>query len=118
MNRPGHLSLTQIFMSSRNVTMTSRVPLPLSEGWALSHDENQWIVLCRDGTRRPRKPGRRDTGEDHWKAVAFVGSTKVVLLRVLRENGVTVSPEAGATIAAMPERFLDWIKGEPLRAAA
>ena len=76
--------------------------LPLSEGWALGYDQNQWMLM----RLRSRKKGE----ETYWQPVSFIGSTKTVLRRVLAENGVTVCPEALAKIDAMPERFFDWIK--------
>ncbi len=39
----------------------------------------------------------------------FVGSTKRILRRVLRESGVVLAPEAQARLDALPGHFLDFI---------
>ncbi len=69
----------------------------LNPEWSLGFDRAQWIVRKKPGTK-----GR-------WNPVSFVGSHKGILWRVLGENGVVVTPEAKATIDAMPHRFLDWL---------
>ena len=80
--------------------MTDRIFLDLCDGWALGYDPNQWIVL------RARK--RQD--QTYWNPEAFIGSTKRVLRRVLREKGVQPTPEADGYLDAMPESFLDWYR--------
>ena len=70
----------------------------LAPGWALGYDKNQWIVLRRRNLRTQRG----------WKAVSFIGCKKTTLLRVLREKGVELNPEAQASLELFPERFLDW----------
>ncbi len=47
--------------------------LRLSENWAVAFDKNQWIV---QHYMRPK-----------WRSIAFVGSNKGVLMRVLKERG-------------------------------
>jgi len=54
----------------------------LSDGWALTADENQWM-LCR---------ARGKAGK--WQPISFIGSNKRVLRRLLRESGVNLSTEA------------------------
>ena len=78
--------------------------LALSAGWALAADGQQWIVQQFEGTRRvgPR------AGQEKWASVAFVGSTKATLRRVIREKGIDLTDEAIAALDAMPDRFLDW----------
>jgi hypothetical protein len=61
---------------------------PLAPGWSLGADDQQWEVL--------RSRQRQD--EAYHQAVAFVGSTKTVLLRVLRGNGVQPTPDAQARL--------------------
>ncbi len=76
--------------------MTDRVFLHLSEGWALGYDQNQWIVMRPKSDRS--KPG------SGWRAIAFVGSTRAVLVRVLREKGVE-PPTPALLWTACPRRF-------------
>jgi hypothetical protein len=80
------------------VTMADRIILHLSEKWSLGYDRNQWVVLRRWMHR----------GKEKWQAVSFVGSEKRILMRVLREKGAEVSPEAERVLEGLPDRFLDW----------
>ena len=70
----------------------------LASGWALGYDKNQWIVMSRRNLRT----------QCGWKAVSFIGCKKSTLLRVLREKGVELYPEAQASLELFPEGFLDW----------
>ena len=70
----------------------------LAPGWALGYDDNQWIILRRRNLGRQRG----------WKPVSFIGGKKTTLLRVLREKGVVLNPEAQASLELFPDRFLDW----------
>ena len=81
--------------------MTDRVFLRLGEGWALGYDQNQWIVMRSKSDRS--KPGQR------WRAIAFVGSTRAVLMRVLRESGAEIAPDARVAVDSLPETFLEWL---------
>ena len=81
--------------------MTDRVFLRLSERWALGYDRNQWIVMRSKSDRS--KPGQR------WRAVAFVGSTRAVLKRVLREKGAEIAPDARVAVDSLPETLLEWL---------
>ena len=80
--------------------MRSGIDIVICKGWGLGHDDNQWILL------RARK--RQD--QTYWNPVAFIGSTKRVLRRVLREKDVQPTPEATAYLDAMPESFMDWYR--------
>ena len=81
--------------------MTDRVFLRLSEGWALSYDRNQWIVMRAKSDKS--KPGQG------WRAIAFVASTKAVLMRVLREKGAEITPDARAALDSLPDTFMEWL---------
>ena len=80
--------------------MREGIVIDLCDGWALGYDPNQWILL------RARK--RQD--QTYWNPVAFIGSTKRVLRRVLREKGIQYTPEAVGYLEAMPESFMDWYR--------
>ena len=81
--------------------MTDRVFLRLNEGWALGYDRNQWIVMRSKSDRSKPRQG--------WRAIAFVGSTRAVLMRVLRENGAEIAPDARVAVDSLPETFLEWL---------
>lgn len=81
--------------------MTDRVFLRLSVGWALGYDRNQWIVMQAKSDKS--KPGQG------WRATAFVGSTRAVLMRILREKGAEIAPDARVAVDSLPETFLEWL---------
>ena len=66
-----------------------RFVLTLSEDWAILTDRFQWMLAKRV---------KRGTGT-RWKPLSYVGSTKTVLARVSRENGVVATPQAQAVMA-------------------
>ena len=78
--------------------------LALSDGWALAADEQQWILQRFKGIYGCGP----QAGQEKWASVAFVGSTKTTLLRVIREKEIKLTDEAIAALDAMPDRFLDW----------
>ena len=80
--------------------MISHPPYPLASNWALDYDEYQWIVLRR------RNCGTQ-TG---WKPVAFIATEKRILLRVLKNKGISLTPEAQAFLDAMPDSFQEFFK--------
>ena len=88
--------------------MTDTLFLRLSEKWALAYDKSQWIV------QRRKAPGKTG-GECRWANVAFVASRKDVLLRVLREKGTEIEPDAQEYLHAMPHTFREWISMPPGR---
>jgi len=90
--------------------MTDRVFLRLGEGWALGYDQNQWIVMRSKSDRS--KPGQG------WRAIAFVGSTRAVLMRVLRETGAEIAPDARVAVDSLPETFLEWLAAHDRAEAA
>jgi len=88
--------------------MSDRIFLSLSEGRALGFDSNQWILH--------RRANRKD--EWYWQPIRFVGSSKTILRRILREKGIQPTPEAQTKIDALSERFLDWVNTPERRMAA
>ena len=66
----------------------------LNDRWALSADNLQWIV---EHYRPPR-----------WHGVAYIASDKAVLMRVLREKGVDITPAAKDALDHLPETFQKW----------
>jgi hypothetical protein len=90
-------------MPLSNVTASapasSRILFQLNDGWALGADPRQWMLL------RARKRHAQVT----WQPVAFIASTKDVLRRCMRENGVHPSPDAKQNLDMLPDRFSDWV---------
>ena len=76
--------------------MTERIFMHLCDDWSVGYDDQQWIVLKRIGKT--------------WRSIAFVGSTKRVLIRVLTEEGVEVTPEARAALNDLPRTFVEWAR--------
>ena len=72
--------------------------ITVSEDWALGADSLQWILY----RRHPRK-GRDDT----WDGVSFVGSTRAILERCMREKGVP-SPVQAILLEGLPPTFQEW----------
>ncbi len=81
--------------------MTDRIFLRLSEGWALGYDRNQWIVMRSKSDKSKPRQG--------WRSIAFVWSTRAVLMRVLRKKGAEVAPNARVAVDSFPETFLEWL---------
>ncbi len=53
--------------------------------------------------------GRRVHDGQGWRVIAFVGSTRAVLMRVLREKGAEIAPDARVAVDSLPETFLEWL---------
>ena len=66
----------------------------LSARWALAADNLQWIV------KHYRLP--------EWRGVAYIASNKAVLMRVLREKGVNITPAAQDALDHLPATFRAW----------
>ena len=75
--------------------------------WRLAYDSNQRVLQRR--RRAPRRSERAGIADSGWRGVAFIGSTKATLRRVLREKGVVLTAEAQARLDALPERFTDFV---------
>jgi hypothetical protein len=66
-----------------------RIFFRLGENGAMGTVDLQWILYRRSTRKDPRAPWQ---GLD-WSPVSFVRSTKVVLVRCMREKGLDLSPE-------------------------
>ncbi len=86
--------------------------------WRLACDSQQWIVQRRVGKPRPVPSGSSAGASSGWKAVSFIGGTKRVLHRCLREAGVVLTPTAQAQLAALPDTFVVFAAPVVLDAAA
>lgn len=80
--------------------MSDQFLIDLAPGWALGFDQKQWIIY--------RVYFKRDTAR--LLPVSFIGSTKAVLLRVINETGIKLTPEATEYIDAMPDTFRVWYR--------
>lgn len=86
--------------------MTERLVLGIADGFAICADQNQWII-CRAQMRRD---------ERYWQPLAFIGSTRSILRRVLREKSIDVDPYAKQVIELWPETFRDWLAQNAIHA--
>ena len=82
--------------------------LYLSERWALATDGLQWIV-------QKAKKDRSKAGGLDWRGVSFVASNKATLMRVLRERGAAIDPDALEHLRRLPETFREWASEPPGR---
>src|SRR5262249_61838926 len=72
----------------------------ISGDWALGADPLQWILY----QRRSRSEGDRAP----WRAVSFVGSTRAILERCLREKGCSELVRE-VLLAGLPPTFDEWL---------
>jgi hypothetical protein len=79
--------------------MTDKLIFQLHVKWAVLCDEAQWII-ARKRTR---------SGKECWRAIAFVATTKLVLMRVIDELNFTPTREAQRTLDQLPESFRLWL---------
>ncbi len=77
--------------------------------WRLAHDRQQWVLQRRTKKPRVRHIEGRAVADSGWRGVAFIGSEKRILHRVLREKGVVLTAEAQACLETLPETFRDFI---------
>jgi hypothetical protein len=80
--------------------MTDQMIFQLNDKWAVMYDEAQWIVA--------RKRSR--AGKACWRAIAFVATTKLVLMRVIEEEGIAPTRKAQRTLDQLPESFRLWLR--------
>src|SRR5262245_24583413 len=65
----------------------------ISGRWALAADRLQWLLQRRAG--------------QEWQSVSFVGSTRDILARCLREKGCPPA-DAERLLAGLPSTFEEW----------
>jgi len=65
--------------------------LDLAPGWRLTSDALQWVIQRKQGSK--------------WRPLHFVATKKAVLRRILREEGICLTPEARRAVDALPEHF-------------
>ena len=82
--------------------MTEGIFLRLSGRLALGADDLQWILYK---SRRKEPPAELDIRE--WRPIAFVSSTKDILLRCIRESGLD-EDTAGSALEGYPSTFGAW----------
>ena len=87
--------------------MRDQFLIDLAPGWALGFDPLQWVLMKAD---KPPPGAEKTPAGARLRAVAFIASTKAVLLRVAAENEIRLSPEAVEYIDAMPETFQAWYR--------
>ncbi len=72
--------------------MSERTLISLAPGWALGADSQQWILyqVSADGRVRP---------------VHFIATHKRIIERLVREEGIDLTPEGRAAIDVLPDHF-------------
>ena len=88
--------------------MADQALFDLDDAGRLAYDANQWVLQRRAQKPRSRHLKGHAIVDSGWRGVAFIGSTKTTLHRVLGERGVVLTAEAEARLDALPERFLDF----------
>ena len=71
--------------------MPDRPLFDLAPGWRLTSDALQWVIQRKHGSK--------------WRPLHFVATKKAVLERILREEGVMLTPESRRAVDALPETF-------------
>jgi len=66
---------------------------PIGPGWALGSDNRQWILyqVSAEGRAWPRH---------------FIATHKRIIERLIREEGINLTPEGRAAIDALPDHFV------------
>ena len=77
--------------------MSDRIFLHLCPGWALGYNKLQWMIMKAD--KMPPE-GVLSLPTARFRAVSFIACYKRVLIRVLREKGITPTPEAAEYIGS------------------
>ncbi len=72
--------------------MSERNLISLAPGWALGADNRQWILYQVGADRRV------------WP-IHFIATHKRIVERLIREEGIDLTPEGRAAIDALPDHF-------------
>ena len=84
--------------------MTDHFICRLSDRWAIFADEDQWILARCDNP----KSAFRGWQQRRWRHLAFVGSSKQLLKRCLREKGAEIDNAGRLAFNALPKTFRQW----------
>jgi len=66
--------------------------LLIAQGWSLGADSRQWILY-------------QVSAEGRAWPIHFIATKKSIIQRLVREEGIDLSPEGRATIDALPDHF-------------
>jgi hypothetical protein len=80
--------------------MADKFLIKLNDDWAILYDDLQWIIA----SKRTRK------GKEAWRAEMFIASSKLVLIRVIDDLGITPTREAQHLLDQLPDTFKKWLK--------
>jgi hypothetical protein len=86
--------------------MADAIFLRLDERFALGADDQEWVVY----RSRQKNPPALDAPliPKDWEPINFVGSTKAILVEVLREKGCSPVFAAERALAGYPDTFRAW----------
>ena len=71
--------------------MSERALISLAQGWALGADSRQWILY-------------QVSAACIWP-IHFIATHQRIIERLIREEGIDLSPEGRAAIDALPDHF-------------
>ena len=71
--------------------MSDRTLISLAPGWVLGADNRQWIMYQVSAARV-------------WP-IHFIATHKRIIERLIREEGIDLTPEGRAAIDALPDQF-------------
>ena len=86
--------------------MRDRLFLQLNDRWAWGDDQLQWLLMKAD---KGGLKANLSIPRARWRAVSFIGSTKRILQRCLREKRVGPTPEAKTALDTLPDTFKKWL---------
>lgn len=87
-------------LSTTKLLNDERILFNLNNGWALGYNPHQWIIY--------KGNFKQDTASSVPRS--FVATTKDILLRVIRELGISPTPEAQERLDDLPETFKQFIR--------
>lgn len=83
----------------------------LSRGWAVFADDQQW-VLSRSSRAVPE--GNIALAGERWRQLSYIGTTKRILERCIREKGAEVDKQGRRDLDELPATFSEWRLGRRL----
>ena len=82
----------------------------LGGAWWLCHDRLQWVLSVADNPPITPQEGVLSTAPERLRAVAFIASTRAVLLRVAKEKGIPLTTKTNAALDDLPATFNEWLR--------
>ena len=77
----------------------------LSRGWAVFADDRQWIL---SSSSRAVPVGDIALAGERWRHLCYIGTSKRILERCIREKGTEVDEAGQRELDALPDTFAEW----------